>query len=570
MKRKPARSKSRHTTATAPAPHRSLAPWLAFALAFVTFVAYARVPTNDFTWWDDQQTLHGNRDFNPPTLTGLARYWTEPEAGLYAPLTYTLWGLLSFLAHGNRIYPSGSSLNPAVFHAASVLVHIATAIFVMALLRRLLRTRDDTDDQNRARTDWAAFAGAALYALHPVQTESVAWASGMKDLLFGFFSVLALWQYSKWAQRSTTEQQGRSSPRPYVIALVAAALGMLSKPTAVVIPLAIFVIDHFLIRRPLKKIILSILPFLAMAAITAIIARAAQPASHVQPSPIWTRPLIVADSLAFYTYKLIFPLNLAVDYGRRPSALSSTWHPYVTWIVPTAIFIVVSLKRRTAPHLLAAALLFVIGALPVLGLLPFEFQGYSTVADHYLYLSLLGPALALAWAASRYPSPRLATICTIILALFWLRTMLQTRHWRDDESLWTHNLRVNPRSFLAHTNLGYCHELHGRPHLAIDHYRQAAQLTDDYVNATAMHNLANNLLRAGKYDEAITWYEKFIAAALTVPPEARAAVSLDLAYLNLGRALSKVGRTDQARVAFTKALELNPEQKQAAEALKGL
>jgi hypothetical protein len=551
-----------------PETRRSIAIWLAFALAFVTFLAYARVPAHGFTWWDDHQTLHRNPDFTPPTLAGIARYWSEPEAGLYIPVTYTIWGLLALVAHGNRIDPIGSALNASVFHFASVIVHIGSALLVMALLRRLLKDADDGD-----RKDWAAFAGAMLYAVHPVQVEPVAWASGMKDLLFGFFSLLALWQYAKWAQGTREAVRGPDIPLPYAVALVAAALGMLSKPTAVVIPVAAFVIDYWMIGRPLRRVVRSVAPLVAMAVITAVVARAAQPASHVQAAPLWARPLIVGDALAFYLYKLVFPAWLAVDYGRRPSAVLSNGWAYVAWIIPAVLLLGAWFVRRTAPHLLVGAMLFAIGALPVLGFLPFEFQGYSTVSDHYLYLSMLGPALAMAWAVQRLGSRRhvaVACVVVVVLALFWLRTMLQTRHWRDDEALWTHNLEVNPRSFLAYTNLGFWNDFRRRPARAIEMYRQAVRLNDEYVNATAMYNLANGLLRSGEYEQAVAWYRKLIDVSMTVPHEARVAAPLDAAYVNMGRALAKLERKEEAAEAFRKAREVNPEQKAAAEALKNL
>src|SRR5687768_16294610 len=99
-----------------PENRRTIAIWLSFALAFVTFLAYARVPTHGFTRWDDHQTLHRNPDFNPPTLAGIARYWSEPEAGLYIPVTYTVWGMLAIVAQGGRI--DAVVLNASVFHFA--------------------------------------------------------------------------------------------------------------------------------------------------------------------------------------------------------------------------------------------------------------------------------------------------------------------------------------------------------------------------------------------------------------------------------------------------------------------
>ena len=587
---KPQPKKRKEDDAT-PAQPPTSALWLAIALALITFLAYGRVATHGFTWWDDQQTLHRNPDFNPPALPGLARYWTEPEAGLYIPVTYTLWGLLAAVAYGTPPDLTGNHLNPALFHFASILVHIGSALLVMALLRRLLRSDDRKSEEQNA---WAAFAGAALYALHPVQVESVAWASGLKDLLFGFFSLLTLWQYTAAAQTTPYTPQAPRISRHYVLALLAAVLAMLSKPTAVVIPIAAFVIDFWLIQRPLKKILLSLAPFLAMAAATAIIARLSQPALHVEAAPFWARPFIVADSLAFYLYKLILPISLAVDYGRRPAAVIGTWWIYLTWIAPALVAVAAWTFRRAHPHFLVAALLFPIGALPVLGLLPFEFQGYSTVADHYLYLSMLGPALALAWAMRTFGSPRLTTAAAIVLALLALRTMLQTRHWRDDEALWTHNLHVNPRSFLAHTNLGAHLDRAGDAanatgrmlrqrgdataaarayadrdrlhHEAAAHYQRALEIEPRFRDAR--YALANYYVYYDRYADAAAQFVKLIEVIETLPPAAR--VRLDDVYFKLGQSLLKLDQRPDAIAAFKRALEVNPTHAPAAKALTDL
>src|SRR5687768_10109588 len=188
-----------------PEPHRQrLIPILIFCAVVLTFGA---VFTNDFVTWDDVLVIAGNPRFNPPTLEGVFWYWTN-SFELYVPVTYTLWGALAWLGQLDSPDASGSYINPWLFHATSVLLHATSALVVFMMLKRL------------CERPWPACAGALLFALHPVQAESVAWAAGMKDVLAGLLALVALWVHFQSAKPrppvavfSSAPQEEAATPR---------------------------------------------------------------------------------------------------------------------------------------------------------------------------------------------------------------------------------------------------------------------------------------------------------------------------------------------------------------------
>jgi tetratricopeptide (TPR) repeat protein len=181
-----------------------------------------------------------------------------------------------------------------------------------------------------------------------------------------------------------------------------------------------------------------------------IVARLAQQVD-VPFAPLWLRPLVAGDALAFYAGKILWPWKLCIDYGRSPAVAQDGGWIYATWLIPVAIAAL--LWRKPRREIIAAALLATICVAPVLGLASFMFQFYSTVADHYLYLAMLGPALAVAWIVAndqKYARP----VAFVVIGLFAVKSFAQTATWRDDESLFTHTLAVNEKSFVACNNLG--------------------------------------------------------------------------------------------------------------------
>lgn len=455
--------------------------WRHTLLVLSVCVVFGRAATHEFTWWDDRMTIGQNERFTPPTLEGLAYYWSNHEYGLYYPVTNTLWWLLAFPSQLQVADPQGVLLNPWIYHAANVVVHAISVLLAFSILRRLLR-----DDR-------ASLLGALVFALHPVQVEPVAWASGMKDLL--------CWCFVLGAIRLHLLQRDTSSRLVWVAMIAAGALAMLSKPTAVVLPVALVLIDRFALERGWRASIVSAVPLVAIAAGVAVMASIAQPAHQTIDVPLHLRPVIAADAVAFYLWKLVWPIDLAIDYGRHPQYVLLQWWAWVTWIAPVTIAIVLLALRKRLPLLLLAGMLFVLGVGPVLGFKKFLFQGYSTTADHYLYFSMLGVALAIGVMLRHFRSRGITIALSLIIALLATRSFLQVGVWRDDDTLFNATLRINPRSAMAHNNLGYVYSMRKIHPIAIMHFEQALALRP--TEGIYHHNLADALVEIGQIERAL-------------------------------------------------------------------
>mgnify|MGYP000048469507 CR=1 FL=1 len=544
-------------------------------LCLCVLAVFGRIAAHEFTEWDDRSTIWGNPRLNPPTLQNTLWYWRHAEMSIYIPLTRTVWAVLA--AVGRVQTPGqGASINPWVFHAASVLLHMATACVVFVVLTRLVGGRHGgtearrhggtkamgndevrspkpqrmTNGEIRRQTGnwqpatgnsapienrkskienvppWPALAGTLLFALHPVQVEPVAWASGMKDLLWGLFAMIALWQYIQFAAPDAGVPASRRKLH-YGLALLAFLLAVLSKPTAVIVPLILGIVDYWALRRPARQVLANLGPWLIVSAAFAIVARTVQTAEGVPLTPVWTRPLIAGDALAFYLYKLLWPVGLTVDYGRRPTIVMQQAWVYVAWVVPAAVFVVLWLARRRAPLVFVGGLIFVAALLPVLGFVPFLFQYYSTVADHYLYVAMLGPALGLAWGLSavRQAVWHIATACALVMLA--CLSFIEAGYWRSSLDLWQRAVAVNPDSFLAHASLGNALVPADLPR-AMQHWRRALEINPDHqpprtMLAGAHAALGQLALERGQTEQAIRHFQE---ALRLIPDHPSAAAGL--------------------------------------------
>ena len=267
--------------------------------------------------------------------------------------------------------------------------------------------------------------------------------------------------------------------------------------------------------------------------------------------PLWARTAIAADALAFYLGKLLWPVNLGPDYGRSPQVVWQHGWWLVTGSVPVLLGLGLWWRRRWGSGISLGAIVFTGAVLPVLGWVPFFFQGYSTVADRYVYLAMLGPALAVGWIVLRVQSVPLLFIMTgLCLGLLGWQSGQQVQIWQSTMTLFTHALQVNPESALAHNKVGTVLAVQGRLVEAMTHYSQALRLNPHY--ATVYNNCGLVLLQQGQTEEAIAYYTK----ALELKPDFIAA------YSNLGFALAEQGRLDEAVAQYHQALQHNP---QAAE-----
>ncbi len=446
-----------------------------------------------------------------------------------------------------QLTPSESGkllFSPAVFHAGSLLLHLACVVLVYRLLLMMTEySALSTQYSVPSVANRPACLGALLFALHPLQVESVAWVSEQRGLLSALFSLLCLMAWLKFGAGvpgAATKGIGY-----YFLASAACLMALLAKPSAVSLPLMAIVLDVFLLRRAWRVSVLALLPWAAMVAMIVFITRQEQSHLHLTfVAPLWARPLVAGDALQFYLNKLVWPRSLGILYQRSPEhAMAQVWF-YWTWLVPAVVVALIAWSRHRAAFV--AVGWFVAVLLPVLGLIPFAHQAYSTVADRYMYLAMAAPAYGLAcWVAAGASRWKLA-VCGAILLLCGVLSFQQAGHWRDSVTLYMQALRVNPDSASAHSNLGRELLMRGDLESAERHLHLALKLDP----SSAMANFHQGILLAqqGKTEAARQCYER--------------AIELDGEYappqVNLGVLLMNEGRNEEALAAFAAALRIDP------------
>ncbi len=456
-----------------PAPSRSIA-WICLLLAALTAATFYPVLHNGFVNWDDMEHVARNPDMNPPTLAAAQRYWSKPYFGLWVPITYTTW-----LATAAISPKQGDSLNPEFFHALNLAIHAIASILVFLILRRL------------TNTIWPAAAGAAIFAVHPIQVEAVAWVSGLRDVLAGALSLAAIWIYLNTDRARTAR---------LTIATAIFAVALLSKPTAAVTPLLLAILLRKRTRQEFRWLAL----WLLMAAADLFIAWIVQPAANVYRPPIPVRPVVAFDALAFYVRKLIIPLHFLIDYSRSPDWLIRRPTHWGSAAIAAIAIITILLYRRRIPRFAAAVAIFICSLLPVLGLMPFNFQYFSTVADRYVYLAMFGISLAVAAVVATIPrSGIIASLLIIPLAVLSNR---QTQVWQSTATLCNHTLTTNPGSVAALRILTFDSLAAGDWQSALNDNTRALQTKPN--DPLLLFDRANALRDAGRLSEAADAYSR--------------------------------------------------------------
>jgi tetratricopeptide (TPR) repeat protein len=512
----------------------------------LTLLAFLPLLRNGFIDWDDPTQIFRNPRFDPPTVSGLAEYWLSPRLGeeFYVPVNYTVSWLLASVGRAM----SGGGLIPAwPYHAASWLVHAANACLVLVIVHRLTGNR------------WAAAAGAAVFAVHPVQVEPLAWAASNYSPLSGLFAVAAIWQYLIFSDERRRAVSDGTVPAAqpvappsaawahYLLALLFFAIAMHTKPTVVTVPLVLAAIEIGLRGRRPRDVLLPLGIMLALAAPAVLLVRRAEQAAPVYvPAPPW-RALIALDTLAFYLYKLVVPLWLCPDYGRSPQWVLGRQELYYTWVAPVVLLAVVWYFRKATRWPLACVLLFVAALLPTLGLIPFDYQRYSTAADRYLYLAMLAPAAAVAFALARRPRPAYFAAVGVVCVALAVLAHLQSYRWRDSNALFTHTLSVNPRSLAAHVVFGYLYASRGEDDRALAEFDQALRANPG--DAAALTHVGNIYLRKGRFAEAAAAYHDALLFGGAHPA----------LNINLGVALAQAGKTEEALAALNEAVVRLPD-----------
>jgi tetratricopeptide (TPR) repeat protein len=522
---------------------------LCLGLLLIAAIAVVFRPVLDygFVAWDDALHVTANPHLHPVTWSHILAFWQAPYAHLYIPLTYTVWAALAWLTQTLNAAP----FTAALLHRVNLLLHLGS-VLVVYRLGLLLLSQERTATP---RVTLAAAAGAGLFGIHPLQVEAVAWVSGLKDVLSGWWALVALWQYLACVQAP----QGRQRWLHYGLASGAFGLAVLAKPAAVTVPVMGWLLATMGLGQPRGQATRLLAGWLGMALVLGCWTKGQQPNALIGDiAPLWARPMIAADAVAFYLGKLVWPIRLGPDYGRTAQSVLAQATGLLTGLVPVGLGLVVWWGWQWLRGLGLAMAVFVAGLLPVLGLVPFMFQAYSTVADRYVYLALLGPALGLGWGllqiGRRTP---VWIVCAMLFGLLGFRCAQQVQVWRDTVTLFTHALQVNPHSALAHNNLGLGLAQQGQLDAAIAQYKAALQVRP--ALAEAHYNLGNSLLRQGQPALAITHY---VEAARLKPTWAEV-------HNNLGNALDNEGQVAEAIAAYQTALRLRPDFAEAHNNLGG-
>jgi protein O-mannosyl-transferase len=562
-------------------------------LIIFPLIAFGPSLAGGFLDWDDTTVVSSNLALRPEHWSSFLHYCLRPHDNLFIPLAYSAYELLV----ASSILFAGV-LQPWWFHAASLLLHTANGLILWKLLARLGGDRR------------AAAAGACVFLLHPLQVESVAWISSLNAVLAGFFTLLSLWYYLCSAQAENAHLR-----RSYFFSCcVTSAFAMLAKPSACVIPLMAFLLDFLCLSRRLKPAAAKFFILcLVQAPMLFIAHRAGTNGVELRDLPAH-RPLVALDALGFYLAKLLAPVYLAIDYGRSPSRVSFGLPMALGGLLLLTIAAIAAIRRFWRREwLLAGTLIFVAALFPVLGLVPFNFQFYSTVADRYAYLAMLGPAIVITGLLRRTAPPCIGDdrpgipivfSLAVALAVLMLTslTLVQSRVWTSDVRLFAQALAVNPDSIAAHQTLGFlaaqaAQEGTENPKrqnqlLALALRYDNAALAVDQENPRAHFNRGNLLLRLGHPDQSVADYA---AAAGRFDDEARLQNNWGVAYMeldqnyqalehflgsiaadatfadafaNAGTAYLRVGLRDRARGQFSQALSLNPNQPQAIAGLR--
>ena len=566
--------------AGAPGKKRDLL--IVLALLGLTLAAYWPVWRFDFINYDDAEYVSENLRVQAGlTLPNVAWAFRTTFFENWHPLTWLSY-MLDYQLFG---------LNPGAFHLVNVLFHCLSTILLFGVLKRMTGAR------------WPSAFVAAVFALHPMHVESVAWVSERKDVLSAFFGMLTLWAYAAYVARPKVWR--------YLLALFFFALGLMAKPMLVTLPFVLLLLDFWPLRRlqfksaqtsssPVRAddqdqrsiarqhrslLVLAVekIPFFVLTALSSFITYLAQQGALVPVAglPITKRLANALVSYLRYLGKTIWPESLAVYYphpGQWPA-----WQVAAAALLLLALTVLALGLWRKRPYLAVGWLWYLGTLVPVIGLVQ---VGEQSMADRYMYVPMIGLLVMLAWGAADLAERW--RINKIGLSLFSGAAVIgclgvstfQIGLWKDSIRLFEHTLKVTTGNTVAHNDLGDALLAQGKTNEAFAHFSAALEI--DPEDFLAYGNFGNILLGQGKIQEAIAKYQKGLQSN-PKSPELNHNIGICLAkqgklaeavpyystalqfrseyadaYLNLGNALAGLGRLDEAITNYTAVLRLRP------------
>jgi tetratricopeptide (TPR) repeat protein len=512
--------------------------WRTLAVSAVLLVAtwsiYGQTLGHDFVNYDDNIYVYDN-----PTITGgvtpssVRLAFTQSHARNWHPLT-TLSHMIDCELFG---------LEPRGHHFTNVLLHSTVAVLLFVSLRQL------------TGAFWRSAFVAAIFAVHPLRVESVAWIAERKDLLSGLFFMLTLAAYGRYVRQKTAGC--------YLLVALALACGLMSKPMVVTLPFVLLLLDWWPLGRFSKggrnlSLVIEKLPLMALAAAASVVTLLIQKHRGAQSDPLpffWRLGNALTASVT-YVWQTIWPTSLAPFYP-HPGLQLAFWKVAAAAAVLLVLTTAAVLVRRSRPDLFAGWFWYAGMLVPVVGVVQVGAQAH---ADRYTYLPGIGLAICVAWGAAelsrrwRRRDVILSIASASLLGVLAIAAWFQTRHWKESEALWTHTLRVTTNNDVAHLNLGQVFYRRGQIDEALAQFEQALRVHQttsgyDLLRAVIHTNIGSALRKKGRVDEAIA---QFREAILSQPDYAEA-------HLNLGRALLEKNEIAEATTVLQKAVALEPE-----------
>ena len=527
---------------------------IGFFLAAITWLAFGQTLGHGFVNYDDPQYVYDNVEVTSGlTLHGVTWAFTHSHLNNWHPLTWLThmldWRLYERKAGGH--------------HLTNLLLHTASVLLLFLVLSQMTGAL------------WRSAFVAAIFAIHPLHVESVAWIAERKDVLSGVFFMLTLGAYVRYVRRQTL---GR-----YAVMWILFACGLMSKPMLVTLPFVLLLLDYWPLNRVrnqrfevgsrrlavssqppsrsygesrwslVRHLILEKVPLLALCVVSSVITLLAQGNAIVSISrlPFWWRLNNAFLSYVVYVRQMLWPFRLAPFYTYPQT--------FPAWEVAASILLLIGLTaaaialRRGHPYLVTGWFWYLGMLVPVIGVIQVGSQAH---ADRYTYLPQIGLYLALTWMiADLAKSWRrrwiLTATATAVIAFLSWTAWVQASYWREGESLWKHTLAVTGNNETAHSLLGDLALEKGLIDEAAAHYQAAVNVWPS--SPTFQAKLGKALLRKGLNDEAIVHFQKAIELASHRTDTERAELQSDI-----GNELLQKGLVDEAIVQFQQALELAP------------
>jgi Flp pilus assembly protein TadD len=506
-------------------------------LAILVFLVFGETARYEFVNYDDHSYVYENPEVTKGlTLDGVLGAFTHREVGLWCPLV-TISHMIDCQLYG---------LNAGGHHLTNVLLHLASVILLFLMLRAMTGSL------------WRSAFVAALFAIHPLRVESVAWVAERKDVLSGLFFMLTLGAWLRYVRRP-------DSPGRYLAVIFLFAMGLMCKPMLVTLPFVLLLLDYWPLKRLFQpspapdgasiavgvnwRAFAEKIPLLALSVGSCVVAMPGpQKAGTIdlEQIPFWTRMCEAPVWFVTYLGQMIWPAGLTVVYTHPEACLP--WWP-AALVLCGLLSLWIFLLRGKHPWLWMGWLWNMGMLVPAIGIVQISRHAR---ADHYTYLPQIGLYAGLTWVAAEWAGEsrrrRLALggVAATVLCVLAVAARHQASFWRDSKTLWTHTLECTRDNFIARNGLGLALFREGRLEEAAAQYREALRIYPAYPDAH--NNLGDTLFQQGRTEEATAQY---LEALRIIPFNA-------VVHNNLGNALFQLGRTKEATAQYREALRINP------------